>query len=174
MSPKQTCLVLDTNAWRSYMLLGLRTPVASALLFALRRTGGCLGLPEVIEAEVVAQLTLLAEDLTRKYEDAATLLQQLGVLDTFERASEYDLRAIIEEAIGRLHDLVLRIPFEHRHARAALKRVQEGTPPNGPKDQQFKDSAIWEALLDAAVELLSNVVDWDDQAASSATCSTWA
>jgi hypothetical protein len=36
------------------------------------------------------------------------------------------------------------------HARAALRRVNEETPPNGSKNQQFKDSAIWEAVLELA------------------------
>lgn len=37
------------------------------------------------------------------------------------------------------------------HAKSALKRVLEGTPPND-RSQQFKDSAIWESLLELAKE----------------------
>jgi hypothetical protein len=46
--------------------------------------------------------------------------------------------------------LLKRAPFTLEHAKSALRRVNEESPPNGLKNQQFKDSAIWEAVLELA------------------------
>ncbi len=45
------CLIIDTNEWRASQLL--RDPVSASLIFALSRAGGRIGLPEVIEREVL-------------------------------------------------------------------------------------------------------------------------
>src|SRR5207249_2739195 len=46
--------------------------------------------------------------------------------------------------------LIERVPITLEHVHSALDRVNSETPPNGPKNQQFKDSLIWEAALDLA------------------------
>ena len=51
---KPICVVLDTNIWRRNPLL--KNPLGAALLFSLRRTGACIGLPEVIEDEIVKNI----------------------------------------------------------------------------------------------------------------------
>ena len=56
--------------------------------------------------------------------------------------------------------MLVRVPFTFEHAKAALNMVIAKSPPNMPRDQQFKDSAIWQAVLtlsrDYTVRLLSN------------------
>lgn len=143
------CLVLDTSVWLMRSTLGLGTPLAASLLFSLRRREGVLGLPEVLENELRKQLSRKAVEQARQLEEAQTSLDHLGV-----RAKDdppFDDEAIANAAVERiekLSDLLFRISFSEAHARGALKRVEEGMPPNGPKNQQFKDSAIGEAILE--------------------------
>lgn len=61
-----------------------------------------------------------------------------------------DVDSAISQRIAELAPLLIRVPFTVEHARAALRRVNEETPPNTSKNQQFKDSAIWEAILELA------------------------
>ncbi len=54
-------------------------------------------------------------------------------------------------AQGRLRELeglLKRVPFNFEQAKSALQRVMNETPPNRPKDQQYKDSVVWEAVLE--------------------------
>ncbi len=53
------------------------------------------------------------------------------------------------ERLNQLGPLVERMPFTFPHAQRALRMVNEELPPNAEKNQQFKDSAIWAAVLDA-------------------------
>jgi hypothetical protein len=48
------CVVLDTNQWRSQY--GLRSKLGASLLFLVRQHEGRLGVPEVIESEIVQHL----------------------------------------------------------------------------------------------------------------------
>lgn len=50
---KQLCVVIDTNIWRQDSNILLKTPLGAALLYCLKQNNGCLGLPEVIENEVM-------------------------------------------------------------------------------------------------------------------------
>jgi hypothetical protein len=53
---RKLCVVVDTNAWRSSLLL--RRASGVALLFYLKRMEGFLGLPEVLEQEWVKHAEL--------------------------------------------------------------------------------------------------------------------
>jgi hypothetical protein len=62
------------------------------------------------------------------------------------------------------HEQILtRVAFTVEHARGALDRVLSELPPNGPKNQQFKDSAIWEAILELARSMDVDLVTDDKQ-----------
>jgi hypothetical protein len=47
-----------------------------------------------------------------------------------------------------LQHLLKRVPYDFRQLRAALARVMDETPPNGYRNQQYKDSVIWEAVIE--------------------------
>jgi len=131
----------------------LRTPLASSLLFTLGRRGGLLGLPEVIEIELVKNLSEYANSENRKVNEAASALSFFGYqVLTVEPFDVEKIRVKITDRLRELSSMVIRFPFTLDHARNALVRVNAGTPPNGPKDQQFKDSAVWEAILQAAAD----------------------
>ncbi len=53
----------------------------------------------------------------------------------------------VDERIAQLAPVLTREPFTVEHAKAALAMVNAKVPPNGEKNQQFKDSAIWQAVL---------------------------
>jgi hypothetical protein len=58
-----------------------------------------------------------------------------------------------QEAVKRRLDAVApleRIGWTPEHVESALKRVIDELPPNGSKNQQFKDSLIWEAVCQLA------------------------
>ena len=46
---QRVCVVIDTNSWRENDLL--RSASGAALLYYLRQTNGCLGMPEILERE---------------------------------------------------------------------------------------------------------------------------
>jgi len=51
---KPDCIIIDTNIWRSALLL--KNPLGVALAYALGRQGGFIGLPEVVERELTDQI----------------------------------------------------------------------------------------------------------------------
>ena len=145
----KSIVVLDTNVWLSTKLLN--TPVAAALLFALRRAGRLIGLPEVVETEIVKNVRRAGQEAVaqvRKGYDAIGVL--MGTRDDYRVPTEDEFGGRITERLAELVSLLHRVPFTADHAREALRRVNEESPPNGPKNQQFKDSAIWEAVRELA------------------------
>ena len=69
--------------------------------------------------------------------------------------------AAIEARFNELESLFESVPLTLEHARSALRRVNDGSPPNGPKNQQFKDSLIWEAALNLAERFHVHLVTKD-------------
>jgi PIN domain len=143
---KPSCIVLDTNAWYHDPLLN--GSIGAALLYYAQQTDALLGLPGVIERELVKH------GVRKGLEAAGQVVSGLSVLERFTGVRPIvelpDEKAFADSLQRRLNDLerlIVRTPFTHEDAIAALDRVNSDLPPNGPKNQQFKDSAIWEALL---------------------------
>src|SRR5687767_1960869 len=72
----------------------------------------------------------------------------MGSADDYQVPSEAEFEESAKSRLQELNSLLRRVPFTLEHAKSALKRVNDETPPNGPKNQQFKDSAIWEAVIE--------------------------
>jgi hypothetical protein len=53
------------------------------------------------------------------------------------------------------------VPFTIEHAKAALSMVNAKSPPNGENNQQFKDSAIWQAVLTLSRDFTAHLVTND-------------
>lgn len=150
---KVPLLVLDTNAWVSRQLLMLNTPLGASILFSLQRRGGALGLPEVIEKELAKVVGTLAAEAAQQFDDAASYLDDLGLHQVDQ--PPFDLESIRQHAMKRIDALepfINRADMSVAQSRRALARVIAEQPPNGPKNQQFKDSLIWEAIVDWADE----------------------
>jgi hypothetical protein len=143
-------LVLDTNVW-VYETRLLSTGVGSAILFAARQTGFEIAVPEVIEGEVAKQTLKLVDESIRKIQDEYRKIQQLmGARDDYRVPDLKNISGRFTDRINELGDLVIRTAFTKDQAWRAAKRVLDERPPNSPKSQQFKDSAIWETIVDLA------------------------
>lgn len=144
---KPICVVIDTNVWRSHLLL--RVGLGPALLHVIYSRNGKIGMPEVIEKEI--RKTLFAAGLDavgvvqKGFQDISSIT---GSYWRFKVPSEQELRKGIDVRLAELESLFERVEITLEQTRSALDRVYEGSPPNGPKNQQFKDSMIWEAILD--------------------------
>jgi hypothetical protein len=156
---KADCLVIDSNVWRSELLL--KTPVGVSLVYTLGRQHGFIGLPEVVEGELTRQVMEVGDEARQRFENSSRILNILtdSPCGAF-LPSETDVRKKVADRIDELAPLTVRVPFTLEHAKAALEMVNARMPPNGEKNQQFKDSALWQAVLtlssDYCVHLVTN------------------
>lgn len=161
-SPKPICAVVDTSVWRKEPLL--KTPLGLAFVYELSRRGGVLGLPEVVELELKATLVEAGRDA------AAAASGHLHTLHTITDdpflvtplPNEDKLRQKVEERLTQLDPLLVREPFTVEQAKAALAMVNAKVPPNGEKNQQFKDSAIWQAVLVLSLRYSTALITTDN------------
>ncbi|MGO9596703.1 MAG: PIN domain-containing protein [Isosphaeraceae bacterium] len=143
---KPRCIVIDTNIWRCSLLL--QSADGAALLKELREERIVIGMPEVVEREIIKQAVRAGKEYaseTAKNFRCLTML--MGSESPYKPPSDPGIEAAAKKRMHDLEPLLVRVPFTLVHALAALDRVDSGQPPNGPKNQQFKDSAIWEAVL---------------------------
>ena len=157
---KADCLLIDTNIWRSNLLL--KNPVGVALAYALGRQGGFIALPEVVEEELAEQIIALgleeAVKLVDSYQKIKILTDAIWDLPVMTRA---ELGKKLQERLAELNPILVRVPFTVEHAKAALKMVMLKLPPNGEKNQQFKDSAIWQAVLALSQNYSAHLISAD-------------
>ncbi len=143
----------------------LRTAMGSAFLYTLNTAKHKLGLPEVIEEEIYKHTEIAGSDakdkISRNFRDIQAIV---GFHGPYELPDEEKIRNSITERFTELDNLLVRIPFTLDHAKSALRRVNYNLPPSSTKRQQFKDCAIWEAILELGEEydiyLVSNDGDF--------------
>ncbi len=145
---KQICVVLDTNIWVHKTSL-LRTVLGAALTSSVVRLEGVLGLPEVVEEEIVKHAVKEgAEAAARIRTDLAKIEKLVGYRDRYSPPDKDRFEEGAKERLRELDHLLKRVPHDFRQLRSALARVMNETPPNSSKNQQYKDSVIWEAVKD--------------------------
>jgi hypothetical protein len=167
---KPECVVVDTNIWRSTLLL--KTALAHSLLYTIDRLRVKLGLPEVIERELKPQIVEHGLVAYRQAEKHGRILDALIALPFFERESVVtDLENSVDKRLQELAPVLQRVPFTFEHAQAALDLVINKLPPN-EKNQQFKDSAIWQAVLELASNHRVHFVTKDSAFFANSTDST--
>jgi hypothetical protein len=144
---KRLCVVIDANQWRSSLLLTAQ--LGAALLHLLRDLNACVGLPEIIEPEIRKHIVKAGEQATKRIADGFDLLEHLmGSKVDCSLPTTAELHACVDKKFDELEGHLVRVPFRLEHAHAALEMVNAELAPNGPQSQQFKDSAIWQALLE--------------------------
>lgn len=147
MVEKPLCVLLDTNTWRKNLLL--RTAMGSALLYTLKAGNHKLGLPEVIEEEVYKHTESAAfearEKIERNFRDIQAII---GSHSPYRLPDDVNVRKSITDRFNEFDELLVRVPFTLDHARSAMQRVNQKLPPSSTKQQQYKDCAIWEAVLE--------------------------
>jgi hypothetical protein len=147
---KPICVVVDTSVWRAEPLL--KTPMGLTLVYTLSRRKGFIGLPEVVESELKRQIVEAGRDAVEK---ARGPLLTLGTLTddpglSAGLPSQETLERMVDKRLATLSPLLIREAFTLEHAKAALEMVNAKVPPN-QNNQQFKDSAIWRAVLSLSV-----------------------
>lgn len=74
---------------------------------------------------------------------------------------EAEIKSAVQARITELDSLFHRVDFTWEHAQSALKRINEKSPPNN-NNQQFKESVIWEAILELLSSHVVHFVTKDD------------
>jgi len=149
MKSKPECVLLDTNIWVQNLLL--RTALGSALLYALKRSGAKLALPEVVEHEVTKHTVRAAQEAIEAIEKGfRNVASVMGFHKPYEVPKEDEIEKAVRNRFAELDAFIVRVPFVLEHAKAGLRRVSERIPPSSTERQQFKDCAIWEAALSLA------------------------
>jgi len=146
-SRKRICVVVDTCVWRAEPLL--KTPLGVTLVYTLSRRGGVVGLPEVVELELKSQIVEAGLEAANKARGPLHILRTITDVPSLgtDLPTQVTLSQKVDERIAQLAPVLAREPFTAEHAKAALAMVNAKLPPNGEKNQQFKDSAIWQAGL---------------------------
>lgn len=151
-------IILDTNIW-IYTTKLLDDSMSAALLFYLNSTGGKIVIPEVIEKEITINLHKIANEACKEIDKQYSILQRMfGVIDDYRLPTTLEIQQAFSKRVEELNSLIVQTPFTFLHAKGALERILNGTPPNKPSnqktsgDQQFKDSAIWEAAVELSSE----------------------
>lgn len=139
-------VAIDTNIWRQTLML--RTGMGLSLLYLIRCSGGKIILPEVIEREIEKNLLKAGNEACEEISKGLrTIKAIIGHTQRFEPPSKEIIRDAIQKGLENLSQLIIRDEITIEHTRSALERVNSESPPNGSKNQQFKDSLIWESIL---------------------------
>lgn len=140
----------------------LRTPLGAALTNAVLRVDGLLGLPQIVEEEIIKHTVKAGSEAATQIRKNIEKVEMLvGWVDDFAVPTDETFKASAEERLRELEDLLKRVPFDFEQAKAALQRVMNETPPNGPKRQQYKDSVIWESVLELSRDYTVHFVTED-------------
>ncbi|HMO83565.1 MAG TPA: PIN domain-containing protein [Lacipirellulaceae bacterium] len=142
-------VVIDTNLL-VYELDLLHSPLGLALLSAVRFKIGYIVLPESLEREVVKHSVSRLRTSFVKLKAQAENLTALGCAISAPSIAEHELHRLVERRIGSWGNVLLRTPTTGDQIRRAHNRVLGDCAPNSPGSQQYKDSLVWEAVVDLA------------------------
>ncbi len=139
-------LILDTNIYLSE--LGLQNPSGSVFRFLLKKSGQCLTVHKVIERELQINLSRTLNKWSHEVrENHRRLLGLLGKLKDIVLPSDGEIGAFALDYIKKLDVECEIVNPQAKDFEQALEMVLNGVPPNGEKNQQFKDSLIWISMV---------------------------
>jgi len=109
-----------------------------------------LALPEIVEMELTKHLHRKADESAADIDRGWRFLERIikGRPD-FRVPTSKEVGKALSDRLTELSSWIIRVPIRFEHTRGALDRIMEKTPPND-KNQQYKDSLIWEAVLELA------------------------
>lgn len=149
MNDKPTCIVVDTNVLIDSMVL--RDPLGAALLYEIIVMKLAIAMPEIVELELKKHYSRLCNESIEKIRDGFARIEKLtGSRDDYQVPNSEQIEIAYFKRLEQLKPFIFEIAFTESHARRALSKVMDELPPNGYKNQQFKDSCIWEAIMDIA------------------------
>ena len=157
-TPKFSVLA-DANIWISERLL--QSTIGGALLYTIISSDSKILLPEIVELEIGTVLPELAERAVANIRRDIGLLKQIsGLRISVSVPTVKGVSEGVKERLDQLSGTINRLPFTFEHAKAALGRILQKTPPAGENNEQFRDCCIWQAALETAhhlpVHFLSN------------------
>ena len=149
---KPFVVLIDTNIL-IYDTKLLKTSFSAAVFYVLKKKNGKIGMPEVLEYELKKHLQKhimdAIEGINKGYRDLESLM---GYRDDYKVPKDEEVEKRFTERMEEIKEYTIPMSFTIEHAKAALKRVIDEIPPNSIKNQQFKDSVIWESLLEYSQE----------------------
>jgi len=149
-------ICLDTNVWYAECLL--RSAAGAALIYAVQTNQFKLLLPEIVERELVELVARKCQELLDGIGESKRRLKNLTGkrVGTDLPVSERAISQSVLDRIAQLNSVVVKEPTPESAYRLAFDRVVECRVPNSEKNQQAKDSLLWESLvaLEAGTELI--------------------
>ena len=147
-SDRQLLVILDTNVWIEHQLL--TSPTAAALLHAVERLNGRVGVPEIVSMELPEVLARLVEEATHKASTQVEFIARvMSKPSSFKGPSREVVFAAVDSRLQNLKTVLKELPFSLELVKSALAWVVRGSPPNSRSNEQFRDSLILEIALAA-------------------------
>lgn len=139
-------IVLDTNIW--YTELGLSSARGAALKYYANKKGATIALPDVLKREVEFNLRKALNEARANVEtNHRKILSVFGQLKEIVLPTPDEIDNKVTSLFDNLGVELEHVPFTMQSAEHALLAVISSEPPNGHKDQQFKDSVVWADCL---------------------------
>lgn len=158
----QPCIVLDSNIWIRNLLL--RTPISSALIYGIVQKKARIGLPYVVMREIMFHTERRGLEILH---GALENIRLLNYFDDGAKMAKFTLpnKDKISKALpirlAELSDIILQHKHTPEEMERALEMVLRKLPPNSDKNQQYKDSLLWQAVLNLADEFEVHFVTRD-------------
>lgn len=140
-------ICLDTNSWFSERVL--RSSVGAALIYAMGNSGDRIFLPEVVERELVSLTIRTCRSLLEDIAEARRTIQTLTGRHAGHDGpiEEGHIREALSDRFLELEGVLVRKATSDEACRRAFDRILDCKAPNTEKNQQAKDSLLWETLL---------------------------
>ncbi|MGB8198253.1 MAG: hypothetical protein WCF33_00915 [Pseudonocardiaceae bacterium] len=146
------CVVIDCNEWIRLKWLG--SPIGLTFISALKRDPSLkLAIPEVLGGELDKHRAETARSLLRRLEDVSADIKAVtgdsttaGVITM----TEVSIEVAIRQRLSVIAEQAIYPDMSIDEVRRALVRVNADAAPNAPKNQQMKDSLLWEACVTLA------------------------
>lgn len=139
-------IVLDTNIW--YTELGLSSTRGAALKYYANKKDATIALPEMVKREVEYNLRKALNEARENVEtNHRKILSVFGQLKEIVLPTPDEINSKVNSLFDNLGVELEHVPFTLQSAEHALLAVVSGEPPNGHKDQQYKDSVVWADCL---------------------------
>ncbi len=109
---KKLCVVIDTNIWKKNTNILLKTPLGAALLYCIKQKNGCIGLPEVIENEVIKHTIKdgykAVENINHNFKIIEIIM---GERSDYEVPDKTEIQKSIESRMKEIEPWIKRVPF---------------------------------------------------------------
>ncbi|MCS5700782.1 PIN domain-containing protein [Cyanobium sp. FGCU-52] len=152
-------IALDTNVWLKERML--RSAAGAALLYAVSRGKSRILLPDSTRREIFYGVKEWLTPELKKINDGLDLLRGLAGLAVRPTIpAQEQIHQGVEARLNELAHLIQALSITPAHLTAAMDRVIDHRPPAKTKEQ-FRDSLLWECILEQDEECLFVTTDKD-------------